>query len=83
MDEEQLKKTVAEAAHDARRTLRQIEVRTQSADHPIPVSYTHLDVYKRQPLNSLTISKPSPKTLGANSLAKMNISSPSACLAST
>ena len=25
MDEEQLKKTVAEAAHDARRTLRQIE----------------------------------------------------------
>lgn len=35
MDEEQLKKTVAEAAHDARRTLRQIEVRTQSADHPI------------------------------------------------
>lgn len=35
MDEEQLKKTVAEAAHDARKTLRQIEVRTQSADHPI------------------------------------------------
>ena len=30
MSEEQLKKTVLEAAHDARRTLRQIEVRTQS-----------------------------------------------------
>ena len=35
MSEEQLKKTVLEAAHDARRTLRQIEVRTQSSDHPI------------------------------------------------
>ena len=35
MNEEQLKKTVLEAAHDARRTLRQIEVRTQSSDHPI------------------------------------------------
>ena len=35
MSEEQLKKTVCEAAHDARRTLRQIEVRTQSCDHPI------------------------------------------------
>ena len=35
MSEEQLKKTVLEAAHDARRTLRQIEVRTQSCDHPI------------------------------------------------
>ena len=33
--EEQLKKTVLEADHDARRTLRQIEVRTQSSDHPI------------------------------------------------
>ena len=35
MSEEQLKKTVLEAAHDARRTLRQVEIRTQSADHPI------------------------------------------------
>ncbi len=35
MSEEQLKKTVLEAAHDARKTLRQIEVRTQSSDHPI------------------------------------------------
>lgn len=35
MTEELLKKTVAEAAHDARRTLRQIECRTQSSDHPI------------------------------------------------
>ena len=35
MSEEQLKKTVQEAAHDARRTLRQVEIRTQSADHPI------------------------------------------------
>ncbi|MGL5616934.1 MAG: class I SAM-dependent rRNA methyltransferase [Sarcina sp.] len=35
MSEELLKKTVAEAAHDARKTLRQIECRTQSSDHPI------------------------------------------------
>lgn len=35
MSEEQLKKTVLEAAHDARKTLRQVEVRTQSSDHPI------------------------------------------------
>jgi len=35
MSEEQLKKTVFEAAHDARKTLRQIEIRTQSSDHPI------------------------------------------------
>ena len=35
MNEEQLKKTVLEAAHDARRTLRQVEIRTQSSDHPI------------------------------------------------
>ncbi|MGL5151917.1 MAG: class I SAM-dependent rRNA methyltransferase [Clostridium sp.] len=35
MSEELLKKTVADAAHDAHRTLRQVEFRTQSADHPI------------------------------------------------
>ena len=35
MNEEQLKKTVLEAAHDVRRTLRQVEIRTQSSDHPI------------------------------------------------
>ena len=35
MTEELLKKTVNEAAHDARRTLRQVEIRTQSCDHPI------------------------------------------------
>ena len=35
MNEEQLKKTVLVAAHDARRTLRQVEIRTQSSDHPI------------------------------------------------
>lgn len=35
MSEEQLKKTVLEAAHDARKTLRQVEIRTQSSDHPI------------------------------------------------
>ncbi|MGL5068152.1 MAG: class I SAM-dependent rRNA methyltransferase [Sarcina sp.] len=35
MTEEQLKRTVLEAAHDARKTLRQIECRTQSSDHPI------------------------------------------------
>ena len=35
MSEELLKQTVAEAAHDARKVLRQIECRTQSSDHPI------------------------------------------------
>lgn len=35
MSEEMLKATIAEAAHDARKTLRQVEFRTQSADHPI------------------------------------------------
>ncbi|SHE40629.1 class I SAM-dependent rRNA methyltransferase [Clostridium fallax] len=35
MSEDLLKKTIAEAATDAKRQLRQIEFRTQSADHPI------------------------------------------------
>lgn len=35
MSEELLKTTIREAAHDAHRTLRQVEFRTQSADHPI------------------------------------------------
>ena len=35
MKEELLRDTIAEAAHDARRVLRQVEFRTQSADHPI------------------------------------------------
>ena len=35
MSEELLKTTIADAAHDAHRTLRQIEFRTQSSDHPI------------------------------------------------
>ena len=35
MSEELLKATINEAAHDARRILRQVEFRTQSADHPI------------------------------------------------
>ncbi|MGL4571497.1 MAG: class I SAM-dependent rRNA methyltransferase [Clostridium sp.] len=35
MSEELLKETIAEAAHDSHRTLRQIEFRTQSSDHPI------------------------------------------------
>lgn len=35
MSEELLKKTIQEAAIDSRRTLRQVEFRTQSADHPI------------------------------------------------
>lgn len=35
MSEELLKATIAEAAHDAHKTLRQVEFRTQSADHPI------------------------------------------------
>ena len=35
MSEELLKTTIKEAAHDAHRTLRQVEFRTQSADHPI------------------------------------------------
>lgn len=35
MNEELFKETIAEAAHDARRTLRQVEFRTQAADHPI------------------------------------------------
>ena len=35
MSEELLKETIAQAAHDAHRTLRQIEFRTQSSDHPI------------------------------------------------
>lgn len=33
--EELMRKTIAEAAGDARKTLRQVEFRTQSADHPI------------------------------------------------
>ncbi len=35
MSKELLDKTIADAARDAHRTLRQVEVRTQSADHPI------------------------------------------------
>ena len=35
MSEEMLAKTIKDAAKDARRTLRQVEFRTQSADHPI------------------------------------------------
>lgn len=35
MSEELLAKTIAEAAQDARRQIRQVEFRTQSADHPI------------------------------------------------
>lgn len=35
MSEELLRDTIADAAHDAHRTLRQIEFRTQSSDHPI------------------------------------------------
>ncbi len=35
MSEELLKATINEAAHDAHKTLRQVEFRTQSADHPI------------------------------------------------
>lgn len=35
MDEELFKKTLKEAAHGARRRLRQIEFRTQAPDHPI------------------------------------------------
>lgn len=35
MAEDLLRKTIAEAAHDAHRSLRQIEFRTQSCDHPI------------------------------------------------
>ena len=35
MSEELLKSTINEAAHDARRILRQVEFRTQSCDHPI------------------------------------------------
>lgn len=35
MSEELLKTTINEAARDAHRTLRQVEFRTQSADHPI------------------------------------------------
>lgn len=35
MSEDLLKSTINEAAHDARRVLRQVEFRTQSADHPI------------------------------------------------
>lgn len=35
MSEELLKSTINEAAHDANRILRQVEFRTQSADHPI------------------------------------------------
>lgn len=35
MSKELLDTTIAEAARDARRTIRQVEVRTQAADHPI------------------------------------------------
>ncbi|MGL4109559.1 class I SAM-dependent rRNA methyltransferase [Clostridium sp. LP20] len=35
MSEDLLKATINEAAHDARKILRQVEFRTQSADHPI------------------------------------------------
>ncbi|WP_297631573.1 class I SAM-dependent rRNA methyltransferase [uncultured Clostridium sp.] len=35
MAEDLLRKTIADAAHDAHRSLRQIEFRTQSCDHPI------------------------------------------------
>ena len=35
MSEDLLKSTINEAAHDAHRILRQVEFRTQSADHPI------------------------------------------------
>lgn len=35
MNEDLLKSTIGEAAHDANRILRQVEFRTQSADHPI------------------------------------------------
>ena len=35
MDEELLKKTIREAARGARKRLRQVEFRTQAADHPI------------------------------------------------
>lgn len=35
MSEDLLKSTISEAAHDAHRILRQVEFRTQSADHPI------------------------------------------------
>ena len=35
MSEDLLKSTINEAARDAHRTLRQVELRTQSADHPI------------------------------------------------
>ena len=35
MSEELLRATINEAAHDAHRTLRQVEFRTQSCDHPI------------------------------------------------
>lgn len=35
MSEELLKATISEAAHDAHKVLRQVEFRTQSADHPI------------------------------------------------
>lgn len=35
MNEQLLKDTIADAARDARRTLRQVEFRTQAADHPI------------------------------------------------
>lgn len=35
MNEELFEKTIADAAHDARRMLRQVEFRTQAPDHPI------------------------------------------------
>jgi len=35
MKEDLLKSTIADAAADARKTLRQVEFRTQAADHPI------------------------------------------------
>ena len=66
--EELFIKMLRAAAKDAHRQLRQIEVKQQAPDHPIlwgvpetnylkfflfqAVSYTHLDVYKRQPLCS-------------------------------
>ena len=69
MTPELFTRTIREAAGSVHKRLRQVEYRTQAADHPIlwsgdessyylkfyifqAVSYTHLDVYKRQTLFS-------------------------------
>lgn len=38
MDQQLLKETIADAAGDAHRTLRQVEVRAQAPDHPVLLS---------------------------------------------